>query len=103
MSAAERHLRSELTRLLHSEGVIRGTLVLRERVCGKASCRCVTKGEKHVSLYLMVREGGKPRQVYVPKALEEKVRTWVGNHKKVRALLEEISVLHYKKLEKREL
>jgi hypothetical protein len=103
MSAAERRLRSELTRLLHSHGVIRGSVAIRERTCGKASCRCVTRGEKHVSMYLVVCEGGKYRQVFVPKALHEPVHAWVRNHKKARELLEEISVLHYEKLRKREL
>ncbi len=102
MSKAERNLRSQLTKLLHIEGVIRGTLATRERTCGKAGCRCVTKGEKHVSLYLVLSKEGKYRQVYVPKSLEGVVRHWVKNHSKARELLEEISRLHYEKLSKRE-
>ncbi len=102
MSVAERNLRSRLTKLLHSQGVIRGNLAFRERTCGKPGCRCVTKGEKHVSLYLVVSEEGKYRQVYVPKAFEGILRDWVENYAKARTLLEEISKLHYERLRKRE-
>ena len=102
MTASERRLRSELTRVLHSQGVIRGNLSWRERTCGNSNCRCVTKGEKHRALYLVLSEEGKYRQVFVPKAFHEQVGAWVENHKKARDLLEEISRLHYEKLRKRE-
>ena len=102
MSKAERDLRSRLTKLLHSTAIIRGTLADRERVCGKSSCRCVTKGEKHAGLYLVVSVEGKYRQFFVPKAFEERVRQWVKSYADARALLEEISKLHYEKLRKRE-
>ena len=100
---AERQLRSKLNQLLDCKGVIRGTLAERARTCGKEGCKCVTKGEKHVSLYLVVREEGSYRQVYVPRSLESVVRQWVENYKKAKDLLEEISRLHYEKLRSREI
>lgn len=102
MRTAERRLRSELARLASNEGVIRGNLANRERTCGKPSCKCVTRGEKHVSLYLVVSVEGKYRQIYVPRAFEEVVRRWVENHSKARKLLEELSNLHYEKLRNRD-
>ena len=102
MSRSERNLRSKLTKLLHAEGVMRGSLLVRERTCGKPGCKCVTKGDKHVSLYVVVSESGRYRQVFVPRAFEETVRRWVQNHSKAKELLEEISQLHYKKLADRE-
>ncbi len=100
---AERRLRSELKRLLNTAGVIRGTLAERERTCGKDGCKCVTKGEKHVSLYLVVSEEGEYRQVYIPRSLESVVRRWVENHVKAKELLEKISRLHYEKLRSRKI
>ena len=100
---AERQLRSKLNQLLDSKGVIRGTLAERARTCGKDGCKCVTKGEKHVSLYLVVREEGSYRQVYVPRSLESVVRHWVENHTKAKELIEEISRLYYEKLRSREI
>ena len=102
MSKAERDLRSRLTKLLHSEAIIRGSLAMRERTCGKSGCRCVTKGEKHAGLYLVVSEEGKQRQIFVPKAFEDDVCHWVESYAKARTLLEEISKLHHEKLRKRE-
>jgi len=40
MSARERELRSVLNRLLSRQGLIHGTLLSRQRVCGKPNCRC---------------------------------------------------------------
>ncbi len=102
MSKAERDLRSRLTKLLHSTGIIRGSLAVRERTCGKSSCRCVTTGKKHSALYLVVSEEGKYRQIFIPKAFEDLVRQWVKSYADARALLEEISKLHHEKLRKRE-
>ena len=101
MASSERESRSRLAQLIHDAGIIRGTLAVRSRICGKPNCRCA-KGEKHVSLYLVVSEGGKYRQVFVPKDLEEVVRLWVENHQKARDLLEEISRMHYERIRKRE-
>jgi hypothetical protein len=100
MSQRERDCRSRLTQLLYDSGLIRGSLAVRARTCGKPNCRCA-RGEKHVSLYLVERENGKYRQVFIPKDLEEVVRLWVQNHRKARDLIEEISRVHYERVRKR--
>lgn len=101
MTARERDLRSRVAKLLHSAGILRGTLSVRERVCGKPSCRCA-RGHKHVALYVIASESGKQRQLFVPKAWEEDVRQWVRNHQEVRKLTEEISQLYWRKVQQRE-
>lgn len=101
MSQRERDFRSRLSKLIHGAGILRGSLSVRERTCGKPNCKCA-KGEKHVSLYLVFSEKGKYRQLYVPKSHEQEVRLWVSNHERARDLLEEISRLHREKVEKRE-
>ena len=101
MSQRERNARGRLAQLIHDFGLIRGSLSERQRTCGKPSCRCA-KGQKHVSLYLVVSEGGKYRQVFVPKDLEEVVRLWVKNHQDARDLFEEISSFHYERVRNRE-
>lgn len=101
MSQRERDSRSRLAQLIHDGGLIRGTLAVRERTCGKPNCKCA-KGQKHVSLYLVESVGGKYRQVFIPKDLEAVVRLWVQNHQKARNLLEEISRLHYERVRNRE-
>ena len=101
MAPPEMQVRSALKQLLSGHGVIHGTLVRRQRVCGKPNCRCA-KGHLHASLYLVVTEAGKGRQLYVPKPWEAVVREWIDNYDKARRLLEELSGLHWDKIRQRE-
>jgi len=101
MSAQERRARSRLAQLISQRGVLRGSLLVRRRVCGKANCRC-TRGQKHESLYLVVSEGGRTRQLYVPKDWESRVRCWVEDHHQARQLMEEISRIYWDKVRNRQ-
>lgn len=94
MSEQERRCRSDLHALLH------GTLLRRKRVCGKSNCRC-TRGEKHESLYVVVTENGKPRQLYVPKDWEQTVEGWIEAYQKARELMDEVSRIHWQKVRER--
>ena|ERR1035438_10517394 len=69
LSPAERDFRSRLAQLAHDTWLLRGTLSVRSRKCGKASCHCA-HGELHASLYLVQSHGGKPRQLCIPKSWE---------------------------------
>ena len=100
MSAQERQLRSALNRILSQHGVVHGTLISRRRVCGKSTCRC-TRGHLHESLYLVITEGGRTRQLYVPKDWESRVRRWVENHHRARQLMEEISRIYWDRVRDR--
>ncbi len=103
MSAGERHWRSQLAQLAQGAGLLRGTLALRERVCGKPNCRCAkAKGKKHVSLYLVASYEGRARQLYIPKNLELQVRQWVQQYQEARSLLEDVSLLYWDKIRKRQ-
>jgi hypothetical protein len=101
MSAAERQLRSALNRLLSQHGVVHGTLLTRQRVCGKSTCRC-TRGHPHESLYVVVTEGGQSRQMYVPRRWESAVRQWIANYSHARQLMDELSRLHWDKIRDRQ-
>ena len=101
MSAEERRLRSQWAQLISQRGVLRGTVLLRRRVCGKANCKC-TRGHKHESLYLVISEGGRTRQLYVPKEWEWSVRRWVENHHQAKHLLEALSRIYWDKVRHRQ-
>ena len=101
MTASERELRSVLNRLLSGQGVLHGTLLSRRRVCGKKTCRCA-EGQLHEGLYLVVTEGGKGRQIYVPRQREAAVRQWIEQYAQARRLLDELSSLHWEKIRKRQ-
>jgi len=101
MTPQERQCRSQLAQLVHRRGWMRGSLLVRGRVCGKEGCRC-TRGQLHESLYLVLSEGGRTRQLYVPRAFEARVRQWVENHRRARRLMEEISRRYWKKVRDRQ-
>ena len=101
MAPAERNARSRLAQIVSRQGLIRGSLLVRRRVCGKAGCRCA-RGELHESLYLVIHEEGRTRQLYVPKDWEPRVRQWVQAHHQAREFMEAISRLHWEKVQKRQ-
>jgi len=101
MSVTERRARSQLAQLLSQRGVIRGTLLVRKRKCGKPNCRCA-RGDGHESLFLVISENGRTRQLFVPKDWESRVRLWVEDYHRARELLEDVSRIHWDKVRKRQ-
>jgi hypothetical protein len=101
LSPAERALRSKLTQIVSGQGLIRGTLLRRERRCGNPGCHCA-KGPGHPGLYLILSDGKRQRQLYIPKQWHERVCQWVDNHRQVRALIHEISEIHWSRIRHRE-
>jgi hypothetical protein len=100
LSEQDRNARSELRQLLErADGVIHGTLIKMARRCGNPNCRCAIKGQKHPSLCLGVSINGKTRMKHIPKALETDVRRWVGQYKRVRELIEQMSEQAWLRLE----
>jgi hypothetical protein len=69
--------------------MLRAGLVSMARTCGKKTCKCA-KGEKHISLYVSLKVGRARKMIYVPPALEEKVRTWAGNYREAAILWEKM-------------
>ena len=103
MTAAERSLRSELTRLTSGRGLIDGSLVKRRHRCGKPTCRCARGAEfGHRGVYLFRGEGGGKRQLYVPKEWEPRVRQWLDNYHDLRRLTRELCELHWQQVLQRE-
>jgi hypothetical protein len=89
-----------LAQLAHAYPFLRGTLSVRSRQCGKPNCRCA-RGQLHVSLYVVQSHEGRPRQVYVPKEWQERIRRAVQNHQEMQTLIEELSELQWKRLRER--
>jgi len=73
--------------------MIAASLVRRMVTCGRTTCRCAS-GDKHESWCLTYKgPKGKTKTVHVPKDMVEEVRAWTEEHKRVKALLAEISSL----------
>ena len=99
-SDAERRRRSRLAQIAHTQRFLRGTLSARRGRCGKPNCHCA-QGELHASLYLVQSQGGKLRQLCVPKAWEERIRQAVQNHQEMQTLIEELSQREWQRLRER--
>lgn len=101
LTRKELDLRSHLVRLVSRYGFLHGTVNVRERACGKSNCKC-TRGEKHSSLYVVMREGGELRQQFIPKSRESEVYQWIERYQEIQKLIDEISNYYWDKIQKRE-
>lgn len=91
LSPEERRLYSQLHQLLTQAGLLRGSLVVMRRRCGKAGCRCAGSVRKrHRSLVLKIGKNGLQRTVYVSPEWEDRVRTWVAHYAEIREVLERL-------------
>lgn len=68
-----------------------GTIVTTTRICGKKNCACHKGGSKHPVMYVTWKENGKTVSLYVPRKLENEVRGWGANYRKLKKLIREIS------------
>ena len=96
-SFPERQARSQLAQLLTQQPFLRGSLVERARTCGKPTCRC-RQGQLHRSLYLAVRHRDRRALLYIPRPLEETVRLWLRNGRRLREQLETLNQLQLEQL-----
>ena len=101
MSPQERRLRSQVNKLLSGQGVLHGSLIRRRRTCGKPNCTC-TRGQLHEGLYLVVTEGGRSRQLYVPQEWEQTVQHWIEQYRTARELMDDLSRIHWDKVRHRQ-
>lgn len=72
---------------------IEGTIVTTTRICGKKNCACNKGDSKHPVMYVTWKENGKTVSLYVPRKLEDEVRRWGSNYKRLKKLVREISGL----------
>ncbi len=99
-SERERRLRSRMHFLLRELGVLRGSVLTLKTRCGKPGCRCA-RGEKHRLLVVEQNRKGKTRMRTIPPGSEEELVGWVRNYREFRRRLEELSEVHWRKLEQR--
>jgi len=92
ISAQERKKRSILAKLLHDRRFLCGSLVTMARTCGNPRCKC-SRGEKHVSLYLAIRDGDKRKMIYVPARWEQTIRSWVEAYQQIKQTTDDVSQL----------
>jgi hypothetical protein len=88
-----RMLNRRLKLLAPGGPVLAATLSTVDKRCGKPSCACHHGGPLHRAHHVTFRQGDKTRTIYVPQDLLDEVRSWVQEHRRLKALTAEISQL----------
>src|SRR5258708_2415378 len=81
--------RAAAARLGDVEQVLAGTLTEQTRRCGKPGCRCAAGDPHGPYAYFTPRPAGRGRARYVPAALAQVVRRYLGRGERVEAVLAE--------------
>jgi len=88
-----RMLHSRLKQMAPAGPMLAATLAQVQKRCGQPSCSCHHGGPLHQAHHLTFRDEGKTRTVYVPQDLLEEVRSWVQEHRRLKALQREVNQL----------
>jgi hypothetical protein len=88
-----RMLASRLGQLGTDKPILAASLVQITKHCGRTSCHCHKGGALHTAWHLTYKVKGRTRTVYVPVDLLDEVRSWLQEHKRIKALLGEIHEL----------
>ena len=84
-------LLAELGTLPH---MLHGSWVERFSVCSRPGCQC-HKGHRHGPRhYLVVREGGRQRQKYVPNAQVAAAQAGLAEHRRVHEIVDRITQIN---------
>ena len=69
--------------------VVRGSVVVHRRRCGKANCRCANGVDLHESIVLSYSQGGRTKFLMLPNAEVAAVRAAVERYRAAKARVEE--------------
>ena len=97
-----RRRKALLRKLPDLEAILKGSLVVRFKRCGKPGCKCARGPGHGPKYYLSISQTGtRPRMEYVPQDYHDQVQEYLANHHRVREILAEISVLNRELLRRR--
>lgn len=84
------YLLRELRHLARSN-LMRGSLSVVGRTCGRSSCTCVTEGKRHPARYLSTKREGRTRLVYVSAGQEVEVQAALRRGRRLLAVLDKLT------------
>ena len=92
-----------LERLAALQLLVQGSYLERFSSCSRPNCSC-HKGKKHgPRSYLVVYEGKKQRQLYVPQAQRKPIQEGIRQHEELRAIVKEITRINVRLMRERAL
>jgi hypothetical protein len=92
-----------LERLAALQLLVQGSYLERFSSCSRPNCSC-HNGRKHgPRSYLVVYEGKKQRQIYVPQAQRKPIQEGIRQHEELRALVKEITRINVRLMRERAL
>ena len=97
LARLRRQRRAAFRRLSTHGQMIKASLVVNRRRCGKPGCRC-TQGELHESLAFTYKQDGKSVLVHIPQHLEAEARQAQHDYRKLKTLIAELSAINIKLL-----
>jgi len=77
--------------------MIKGSLVVNRRRCGKPECHCA-KGRLHQSLAFTYKQNGKSVLIHIPHHLAAEARQARQDYQKLKTLVEQLSKVNLKLL-----
>jgi uncharacterized protein DUF6788 len=103
-SSALRKRRQALLRQLPPlAAILRGSLIVRYKPCGKPGCKCAQGPGHGPKYYLSVSYPRvRPQIDYVPQAYYPQTREFLANYQRTRKILEEICEINRELLRRRE-
>jgi recombinational DNA repair protein (RecF pathway) len=80
-----------LKKLKDTGPFVDGSIAKVKRRCGNKNCKCYREGKKHESYYLMYKVAGITKAVYIPVDLEDEVKKWNEEYRRLKETVREIS------------
>jgi len=93
IACLHRKRRTLSQRLGACKELVKGSLIVNRRRCGKPRCRC-QEGQLHESYAFTFKKSGRSVLIHVPKWLEAEARQAQRDYRKLRALVDELSAVN---------
>jgi len=95
----EKDILSNLSNMVNYSEYIHANLEDIARTCGNKNCRCITKSQKHISLYLItIRRDGVRKMIYITKKLKEEARQMADRYFRIMDIIEEVSDINLERV-----
>lgn len=78
-------------RVLAKSNLMRGSLSVVGRKCGRPTCFCATEGRRHPARYLSVKQDGKTRLLYVSAEQEAELRIALRRCHRLMTVVDELT------------